>query len=52
MLLKAPYFLEDPKWYTFVPDRNPAYELTDKAPKKARESYKKYYALLNREIEE
>lgn len=39
-----PYFLKNPEWYVEKVDKEGLlkYELTDKAPKKAVESYKEY----------
>ena len=42
MLLERPYFLENKEWYWH--DRNQwIYKLTDRAPEKAKESYKDFY---------
>lgn len=42
---KPPFFLKNPEWYVRNVDKNGMvkYELTDKAPKKAVESYKEFY---------
>jgi len=44
MTLDKPYFLENKEWYRYN-FKSGQYELTDKAPPKAQESYKKYYKL-------
>ena len=43
-----PYFLENPEWYVEKVGKNGMvkYELTDKAPKKAVESYKEFYKTI------
>lgn len=40
---EKPYFLTNPAWYYFDEDEF-CYKLTDKAPKKAIESYKEFYS--------
>lgn len=46
-MIDMPYFMENEDWYYF--DENEfRYKLTEKAPKKARESYKQFYAELKR----
>lgn len=50
MLPNVPYFLKNDEWYTFDPDdEDRAYKLTDKAPKKARESYEEFYSDIDDE---
>lgn len=41
-MIERPYFLNNPEWYTFNAEEW-RYELTDKAPAKARESYAEFY---------
>lgn len=38
-----PYFMKNKKWYYFD-EENFCYKLTDRAPRKAIESYRKFYA--------
>ena len=38
-----PYFMENEEWFYFDSSEK-IYKLTDKAPKKARESYKEFYS--------
>lgn len=45
---KTPYFLTNKEWYYYDIETG-RYKLTDKAPKKAKESYKKYYEELDAE---
>ncbi len=40
--MPKPYFMENKEWYYFD-EENFCYKLTDKAPKKAIESYKEFY---------
>lgn len=47
MELPEPFFLKDETWYNYNVELN-EYELTDKAPPKAVESFKEYYELLNK----
>ena len=47
MLLERPYFMENEEWYYHDKKKN-KYFLTDKAPKKAVESYNEYYDKLNK----
>lgn len=42
MILEAPYFLTNEEWY-FFDEAEWKYKLTEKAPKKAVESYEEYY---------
>lgn len=46
MTVDRPYFMEDSKWYYFDFDQK-KYILTEKAPDKAKESYKEFYKELN-----
>ena len=39
-MLDMPYFMENPEWYFFNGER---FELTDKAPDKAKESLSDFY---------
>ncbi len=41
---KEPYFMTNPEWYTFDEEQF-KYVLTEKAPKKAVESYKTFYEI-------
>lgn len=43
MTVPEPYFMEKKEWFYFDEDEF-CYKLTDKAPKKARESYKEFYS--------
>lgn len=45
---KTPYFLTNKEWYYYDMETG-RYKLTDKAPEKAKESYKKYYEELDAE---
>lgn len=52
---KQPYFMTNPEWYTEVdilhdgfPEDDRGYHLTEKAPKKAIDSYNKFYGLIGR----
>lgn len=45
MIADMPYFMENEAWYYFDYDKR-RYELTDKAPKEAIESYEKFYKQL------
>jgi hypothetical protein len=47
MTLEKPYFMENSEWY-FFDEEEMMYKLTEKAPKKAVESYKEYYSALER----
>lgn len=38
--VEEPYFLKNEEWYVY---EDYQYKLTDKAPKKARESYEEFY---------
>lgn len=40
--MPKPYFMENKEWYYFDEEKF-CYKLTDKAPKKAIESYKEFY---------
>jgi hypothetical protein len=42
---EEPYFMTNPEWYYFD-EKEGRLKLTDKAPKKARKSYKDFYKLL------
>lgn len=46
MLLEQPYFMINEEWYYHDKKKN-KYFLTDKAPKKAVESYNEFYNKLN-----
>ncbi len=46
---KIPYFLTNKEWYYFD-EKNYQYVLTDKAPKKAIESYEDFYKELEKGI--
>ena len=43
MIYDEPYFMKNKEWYYFDEDAF-MYKLTDKAPQKAIDSYKEYYA--------
>ena len=45
---KKPYFLTNKEWYYYDMDSG-RYKLTDKAPKKAIDSYNEYYKELDAE---
>ena len=45
MLLERPYFMENKEWYWSKPGKT-GYMLTDKAPEKAKQSYKEFYEEL------
>lgn len=47
MLLKEPYFMKNREWYWIDENSNDVaeYKLTDKAPEKAKESYKEFYSV-------
>lgn len=42
MILEQPYFMKNEEWYYFD-EEEWCYKLTDKAPKKAIESYNEFY---------
>lgn len=46
MTNKEPYFMSNKDWYYFD-EKEFCYKLTDKAPQKAKESYKEFYDFLN-----
>jgi hypothetical protein len=46
LMLPEPYFMTNKEWYYFDEEAF-MYKLTDKAPKKAQESYKEFYDELN-----
>ena len=48
MLLEEPYFMKNKEWY-YHDKKEWKYKLTNKAPKKAIESYNKFYNLLDNE---
>lgn len=48
MFIDEPYFMTNDKWYYFD-EKEKIYKLTEMAPDKAIESYKKFYNQLNRE---
>lgn len=47
MLLKKPYFMENPEWYYHDKKKN-KYFLTEKAPEQAKKSYEEHYAELDK----
>ena len=47
MILEKPYFMENEEWYYFD-KKEFCYKLTDKAPKKAIESYNEFYKILDK----
>lgn len=44
-MLDMPYFMKNKSWYTYDVKKR-CYVLTDKAPEKAKKSYKEYYKEL------
>lgn len=44
-MIDRPYFMEDKAWYTYDPEKR-FFVLTEKAPEKAKESYKEYRKAL------
>ena len=44
---KEPYFMTNSEWYYYDEDTG-RYKLTDKAPVKARNSYKEFYSELEK----
>lgn len=48
--IERPYFLENKEWY-YYDEEEGIYKLTEKAPKEARESYRKFYEELVNEQE-
>ncbi len=48
MILKKPYFMTNKEWY-YYDMKKYKYKLTNKAPKEAIESYKKFYKELEKE---
>lgn len=46
-LQKTPYFMKNKEWYTYNEEKH-IYELTDKAPQEAINSYNDFYKKLNR----
>lgn len=46
-MMDMPYFMENEEWYEFDFSQR-KYVLTDKAPEEAKESYKKYYDVLEK----
>lgn len=51
MITNKPYFMENKEWFYFD-EKEFCYKLTDKAPKKAIESYKEFYNLINQQVKE
>ena len=47
VLVEKPYFLTNKEWYEYD-EKSKKYILTNKAPKKAQESYKEFYKLMDR----
>lgn len=43
MTVEKPYFMQNEEWFYFD-EEELMYKLTDKAPEKARESYKDFYS--------
>ncbi len=50
MITGKPYFLSNPDWYVFNEEEF-RYDLTDKAPPEAVQSYKEFYELLDSTID-
>lgn len=46
LIEKEPYFMKNKEWYYYVVKIG-RYQLTDKAPKKAVESFKEFYRKLD-----
>ena len=46
--IDKPYFMENKEWF-YLDYKEHKYKLTDKAPKEAIESYKKFYEALEEE---
>ena len=46
-MLDMPYFMENEEWY-YYDSQERKFILTENAPQKAKESYKKFYEELNR----
>lgn len=46
-MLDMPYFMKNEEWYYFDAEKR-KYILTDKAPKKAQDSYKEFYKELTK----
>ena len=46
MLTTEPYFMKNKEWY-YHDEKEWRYKLTDKAPKKAIESYNEFYKLID-----
>lgn len=46
MTNKEPYFMSNEEWFYFD-EKDFCYKLTDKAPEKAKESYKEFYDSLD-----
>lgn len=44
-IAERPYFMKNKEWYTYD-YKNLKYILTDKAPKKAKESYNEFYKIV------
>lgn len=51
IIYEKPYFMSDASWYYFD-EQECCYKLTDKAPEKARKSYREFYDKLNSDTEE
>ena len=47
VLIEKPYFLANKEWYEYD-EKSKKYILTDKAPEKAKQSYKEFYKLINK----
>lgn len=45
MMIEKPFFMKDKSWFRFNEEKF-RYELTDKAPEEAVESYNEFYELL------
>lgn len=48
--LKMPYFFINKKWY-YYDEKEEKYKLTDKAPKKAVESYEEFYSTKDNNLD-
>jgi hypothetical protein len=47
VLVEKPYFLTNEEWYEYD-EKSKKYILTNKAPKKAQESYENFYKLMDK----
>ena len=45
LISEDPYFMKNEEWY-YYDNKKGVYKLTDKAPEKAKESYKNFYKMI------